>query len=105
MQGSKVSVVYQMHGYSVILFETVKVTVAMALIHLCFGGDSPLRYVKNKVLSIFFAATPLSSKMITLNVTTILKDFSQYIYKYMVLKICFLKYFEPCIKISNKCVK
>ncbi len=27
---------------------------AMALIHLYFGGDSPLGYVKNKVLLIFF---------------------------------------------------
>ncbi len=26
----------------------------MALIHLCLGGDSPLGYVKNKVLLIFF---------------------------------------------------
>ncbi len=26
----------------------------MALIHLCFGGDSPLGYVKNKVLLIFY---------------------------------------------------
>ncbi len=28
--------------------------IAMALIHLCFGGDSPLGYVKNKALLIFF---------------------------------------------------
>ncbi len=27
---------------------------AMALIHLSFGGDSPLGYVKNKVLLFFF---------------------------------------------------
>ncbi len=43
---------------------------AMTLIHLCFGGDSPLGYVKNKVLLILFW-----------------EDFSQYISKYMALKV------------------
>ncbi len=33
---------------SVILFERAKV-IAFALVHLCFGGESPLNYVKNKV--------------------------------------------------------
>ena len=36
------------------MFERVKVMIAMALIHLCFGGDSHLGYVKNDVLLIFF---------------------------------------------------
>ena len=31
---------------------------AMALIHLGFWGDSPLGYVKNKVLLIFFEILP-----------------------------------------------
>ncbi len=58
--------------------------IAMALIHLYFGGDFPLGYVKNKVLLIFFSATTaLSSTMIRLNRATIWKDFSQYISKYM----------------------
>ncbi len=62
--------------------------VAMALIHLCFGGDSPLGYVKNNVLLMFFsAATSLSSTMIRLNRATIWKEFFQYIYKYMALKV------------------
>ena len=50
----------------------------MAVIHLCFGGDSRLGYVKNKVLLVFFSATTaLSSTMTQLNRTTISKDFSQ----------------------------
>ncbi len=36
------------------VFERIKVMIAMPLIHLCFGGDSPLGYVKNKVFLIFF---------------------------------------------------
>ncbi len=48
---------------------------AMALIHLCFGGDSPLGYVKNSFV-IFSATTALSIKLIQLNRTTIWKDFS-----------------------------
>ncbi len=45
--------------------------IAMALIHLYFGGDFPLGYVKNKVLLIFFSATTaLSSTMIRLNRAT-----------------------------------
>ncbi len=39
---------------SAILFERVKVIIAIAVAHLCFGADSPLSYVKNKVLLIFF---------------------------------------------------
>ena len=35
--------------------------------------------------------------MIQLNRTTIWKDFSQYVFKYMALKVCSLKYFEQCI--------
>ncbi len=34
---------------SIILFERAKVMIAIALIHLCFTGDSPLIYVQNKV--------------------------------------------------------
>ncbi len=48
MQGIKVSVVYHVHQYSVMLFETVKVMITIALIHLCFGGDFPLCYVQKK---------------------------------------------------------
>ncbi len=36
------------------MFERIKVMIAMAPIHLCFGGDSPLGYVKNKILPTFF---------------------------------------------------
>ncbi len=36
------------------VFERVKVMIAMALVDLCFLGDSPLGSVKNKVLLIFF---------------------------------------------------
>ncbi len=38
-----------------ILFERVKVMIAIAMTHLCFEGDSPLsyNYAKNKVLLIF----------------------------------------------------
>ncbi len=62
--------------------------IAMALIHLCFGGNSPLGYVKNKVFANFLSATTaLASKMLQVNNTTIWKDFSQYISKYMALKI------------------
>ncbi len=60
---------------------------------LCFGGDSPLGYVKNKVS----ATTTLSSKMIQLNRTTSGRFFSQYISEDMAFKICSLKYFEQCI--------
>ncbi len=41
------------HKYSV-MFERVKVMISIALIHLYFEGDSPLSYVKSKVLLIFF---------------------------------------------------
>ncbi len=45
--------------------------VAIAMIHLCFGSDSPVSYVKNKVLVTVFVTTALSSKMIQLNMTKI----------------------------------
>ncbi len=55
---------------------------------LVLWDDSPLGYIKKKVLLIFFSATTtLSSKMIQQNRTTIWKDFPQYISKYMALKI------------------
>ena len=69
-------------------------------IHWCFGGNSPLSYVKNKVLLFFFATTALSSKMIQLNLTIIWKNFSQYLRKYMVFKICSLKCFQRCTTYS-----
>ncbi len=53
-------------------------------------------YVKIKFANFVFASNALSNKLIELNVTTIWRDFSQYIYKYMVLKFCSLKYFEQC---------
>ncbi len=56
---------------SVILLETVKVMIVIALTHLCLGGDSPPSYVKNKVLLFFLATTVLSGKMIQTNLTTI----------------------------------
>ncbi len=76
MQGSKVSVLYDMHKYSVILLERVyvKVMIAIALIHLCLGVDSPLSYVKNKIL-LFLATSALSSKMIQVSLPTTWKDF------------------------------
>ena len=65
-----------------------------------------MSYVKNNVW-LFFATTALSSKMIQLSMTTIWTDFSQYIYfifinKYMVFKICLLKYryVEQCMCIE-----
>ncbi len=70
--------------------------IAMALIHLHFGGDSSLGYIK-KFCYFFAATTPLSSKMIQLDRTTIWNDFSQSISKYMALKIGSLKYFEQRI--------
>ena len=47
------------------------------------------------------AITALSRKMIQLNRTTIWKDFSQYISKYMALKIYSLKYFEQCMLLKT----
>ncbi len=44
----KLSVVYHVHKCSDIPFERVEVMITMALIHLYFKGDSPLRYVKIK---------------------------------------------------------
>ncbi len=52
---------------SVIVFEhveRVKVMMAMALIHLCFGGDSPLGYVKIHFANFFSATTAISSSCI-----------------------------------------
>ncbi len=71
----------------------------MAPIHLCFGGDSPLGYVKNKVLLFFFCHNCIvkhndSTKQATW------KNFSQYISKYMALKVWSLKCFEQCINLS-----
>ena len=52
---------------SVIVFERERVKVMIAMTHLCFGGDSPLGYVKKyKVFLLFSATTALSSKMIQL---------------------------------------
>ena len=45
-KGAKFLFVYHVHKYSVIPFERNKVMIAIALIYLCFGGDSPLSYVK-----------------------------------------------------------
>ncbi len=45
-----------------ILFERVKVVIAISLIDLGFGGDSPLSYVKNNVLLIIFATTAYEVK-------------------------------------------
>ena len=86
-----------MHKYGVILFERVKVMIAIALIHLCLEGDSTLSYVKIKVLLFLLATAALSSKMIQLNLTASWKAVLRYIYKYMVLQIYSLKYFEQCI--------
>ncbi len=65
---------------------------AIALVHLCFGGDggdevfffffflggggTTALYVQNKVLIIFGATTALSSNMIQLNLTKMRKDIS-----------------------------
>ncbi len=68
---------------SVIVFERIKVMIAIALIQCVLGGDSPLGYVKIKVLPFFSATTALSSTMIRLNGTTIWRDFSQCISKYI----------------------
>ncbi len=56
--------------------------IAIALIHLCFGSESPVSYVKIKFDYFFFflATTGLTSKMIHVNITTVWKEFSQYIY-------------------------
>ncbi len=72
----------------------------MILLHLLSGGDSPLNCVKKVLLHVNWGVVggggegaqlpKLSNKMIQLNLTTIRKDFSQYIYKYTVLKICSL---------------
>ena len=80
-----------------IVFQRIKLMIAIALIHLCFEGWFPLGYVKNIVLLSFFCHNCISKMLIQLNRTTIWKDFSQYTSKYMALKICSLKHFEPCI--------
>ncbi len=62
--------------------------IAMALIHLCFGGDSPLGYVKIKFCYFFLPQLHYQAlTMIRLNRTAIWKDFPQYISKYMALKV------------------
>ncbi len=45
--------------------------IAIALIHLGFGGDSPLSYLKIKVLLLFLPQLPSQAQlMIQLNMTT-----------------------------------
>ena len=77
--------------------------IAIALIHLSFGGGGIPLWDMQKIkfcyfFFFFFATASLWSKMIQLNMTKIWKGFPQCIYKYMVLKICSLKYFEQCRK-------
>ncbi len=36
------------------VFERIKIMIAIALIHLCVGGDSPLSNVKKYSFAIFF---------------------------------------------------
>ncbi len=48
-----------MHNYTFILFEIVKVMIAIALIHLRFGDDSPLSFLNNKILLFFFTTAAL----------------------------------------------
>ncbi len=70
--------------------------IAIAPIHLCLEGDSPLTYVKNKVL-LFFYHRCLSKQNDSTKHDYNLEEFFPIIYKYMVLKICFLKYFEVAL--------
>ena len=68
----------------------------IALIRFCSGDDeSPLIYVEKIVLLIF-----CHNCLIKQNDSIIhdynLEAFSQYIYKYEVLKICSIKQFEQC---------
>ncbi len=78
--------------------------IAIALIHFCFGGNHPLSYVKNASFAISGPHLPYQSKMSQLNLTTIWKNFCQNIDRYMVVKICSLKYFEQRIMylLANK---
>ncbi len=50
--------------------------IAIALIHSYFGGESPLNYVRNKFGYFFLGAAALSTKMISVNMTTVWKEFS-----------------------------
>ena len=66
--------------YGIILFERVKVMIAIALIYLCLVGEFPSELYKIQVLLFFFffgggGTTALSSKTIQLNLITIWKDF------------------------------
>ena len=72
---------------SVIVFERIKVKIAMALIHLCFGGDSPLGYLKKKVLLIFFCHNCIIKHNDSTKQDHNLEGFSQYMSKCMALKI------------------
>ena len=42
--------------------------IAIALIHLCFGGDSPLSYVKKSLANVcfFWSQPPYSAKQTTI---------------------------------------
>ena len=86
----KVSLVYMyhVHKYSVILFERVIVTIAIVPIHLCFWGDSPRIYVKNKVLLFFFFGG--GHKCLVKQNGSTKHDYN------MVSQTCSLKYFEQC---------
>ena len=60
----------------------------MALIHLCFGGNSPLGYVKKKTkYSYFFCHNCIIKHNDSTKQDNNLEGFSQYISKYMALKI------------------
>ena len=84
---------------SVIMLERVKVLIAIVMTR----GDSPLSYIKIKFCYFSFGHNRLINNVIQLSMTAIWKIFSQYIffYKYMVMKICALKYFEQCILINK----
>ena len=67
------------------MFERIKVIIAIALIHLFFGGDS--KFCHNWIIK------QNDSTKQDYN----LEGFCQYICKYVALKICSHKYFEKCI--------
>ncbi len=58
------------------VFERIKVMIAMALIHLCFGGDSPLGYV----LLLFFCHNRIIKHNDSTKQDYNLEGFSQYIF-------------------------
>ncbi len=71
------------------VFERIKVMIAMALIHLCLGGDSPLGYVKSKVLLFFSATTAVSSTMIKQDYTDSTKqDYNLQAFPQYIINIC-----------------